>query len=74
MQTGTVRLQVVSGESCVWQWCNKPEGCQTANGTVPLKACMTSRQENFPITRQDGTVVSGAPAAQMPTQHCTVTQ
>ncbi|KAK9831443.1 hypothetical protein WJX81_005925 [Elliptochloris bilobata] len=51
--------QIVSGETCVWQWCRVPEGCQTANGTVPEKTCMTSRQEVFPIDWQNGTVVSG---------------
>ncbi|KAK9834144.1 hypothetical protein WJX81_002606 [Elliptochloris bilobata] len=55
-------VQVVNGEiatGCVWQWCRMPDGCQTANGTVLQKTCMTSRQESFPMDWQDGTMVSG---------------
>jgi hypothetical protein len=49
------------GESCVWQWCQRQDGCATANGSVPQRTCMTSRQESFPLTWQPGTVISGAP-------------
>ena len=61
-QPPRVSAQIVSGEACVWQWCRVPEGCATANGTVPVKTCMTSRQENFPIDWQNGTTVSGESA------------
>ncbi|KAK9834180.1 hypothetical protein WJX81_006227 [Elliptochloris bilobata] len=45
--------------SCVWQWCRKPQGCQTASGNVPHRTCMTSRREAFPAEWQNCTAVSG---------------
>ena len=48
---------------CVWQWCNEPGGCQTANGSVPHQTCMTSRREVYPLDMQECSMTSGAPCS-----------